>query len=210
MTPSNTREVSLSLSRDRIARALSRLERLGRDAADIINDLRTEKRELETRLAELTKRFQLETSNFEQRSALLNSITAESEERNRMLESLTSQQEANEALIEELRSSIARLEQKLNDGRNAHGEAEAAKQSLLSEKLVLQDKVGELNERLEWVSKERDHFRAILVDREREDAQWALKLSPEEREHATRAIDSLIDKLSSIETRITEAAEDEK
>jgi chromosome segregation ATPase len=210
VTPTNSREVSLSLSRDRIARALSRLERLGRDAADIITDLRSEKRELETRLAELTKRFQLETSNFEQRSALLHSITAESEERNRMLESLSGQQAANESLIEELRTTIARLEQKLNDGRGAHADAEAAKQLLQSEKLALQDKVGELNERLEWVSKERDHFRSILVDREREDAQWALKLSPEEKEQATRAIDSLIDKLSSIETRISEATEEQK
>lgn len=210
MTPTNSREVTLSLSRDRVARALARLERLSRDAADVINDLRTEKRELETRLNELTKRFQLEQNNFEQRSALLHSITSESEERGRMLESLTKQQSDNENLIEELRTSIARLEQKLNDGRSAVGEAESSRQHLLSEKSTLQDKVGELNERLEWVTKERDHFRSMLVDREREDAQWALKLSPEEKENAARAVDALIDRLSSIETRITDAEKEEK
>jgi chromosome segregation ATPase len=209
VTPSNSREVALSLSRDRVARALSRLERLSRDATDTIHDLRSEKREIEQRLAELTKRFQVETNNFEQRAALLQSITVESEERARMLESLTAQQDANENLIEELRSNIARLEQKLSDGRSANGEAEATRQQLLTEKSGWQDKVGELNEKLEWVTKERDHFRTLLVDREREDAQWAIKLSPDEKENATRAIDSLMDKLSSIETRIAEAEKEE-
>ena len=210
MTPTNSREVTLSLSRDRVARALAKLERLTRDAADTIQDLRSEKRELETRLNELTKRFQLEQGNFEQRSALLQSVTAESEERGRMLESLSAQHTANENLIEELRTTIARLEQKLNDGRSAQSDAESTKQQLLAEKATWQDKVGELNEKLEWVTKERDHFRAILVDREREDAQWALKLSPEEKENAAKAIDSLMDKLSAIESRIVEAEKEQK
>jgi chromosome segregation ATPase len=127
-----------------------------------------------------------------------------------MLESLTAQQSANENLIEELRTTIARLEQKLNDGRSAQSESETAKHQLLSEKAAWQDKLGELTEKLEWVTKERDHFRSILVDREREDAQWAIKLSPEEKENAAKAIDSLMDKLSAIETRIVEAEKEEK
>ena len=80
MTPDESHEVTqsvmLSASREQLARALARLERLTRDAVETIAHQRQEKQQLERRLADLTKLVEQERSNFQQRESLLTSVAS--------------------------------------------------------------------------------------------------------------------------------------
>jgi chromosome segregation ATPase len=198
----NTREINLSLGRDRIARALSKIERLSRDAIETIAQLRTDKQELESRMSELTKRYEQERSNLEQRAALLNSVNSESEEREKSFKELSEAKARQEHTIQGQLATIAQLKADLSDRAVIMNEQLENERNLRAEAEEMRAKAASLEERLTATSYERDTMKSQLYQKEREDAQWAIRLSSEERNKATKAIDVLIDQLSELEQRI--------
>ena len=198
----NSREIVLSLSRERLARAVSKLDRLARDAAETIANLRQEKREIEARLADVTRLFEQERSNFAQRAALLQSVTNESEERAKSFDELNARLNDQERLLNEQLETITRLESELGEGVVQLRERQKLEEAWQNELKEWKQKVEQAETRLKETASERDFMKAQLYQHEREAAHYAVRLSQEERSKAVNAIDTLIDKLSSIESRI--------
>lgn len=207
MTPTESREVVLGLSRERLARASSRFERVARDAAERIVQLKAEKRALERRLTDLETLFAQERQNFDQRAALLASVGAESDEHKKASSDLAARMSDQERLLSEQIETIASLESELENRSSElqnQGALESAMQTELAEWKV---KAAQLEKRLESTGAERDALRAKTYEDERMNAQYALHLTPEDRDKAAKAIDSLIDQLSTIESRTLVANE---
>ncbi|HZK76785.1 MAG TPA: hypothetical protein VFD13_07750 [Candidatus Kapabacteria bacterium] len=201
MTPTESREVVLGLSRERLARASSRLERVARDAAERILHLKEEKRSLERRLADLETLFAQERQNFEQRAALLASVSSESEERSKEFLSLNVRLKDQERLLNEQIETISRLESELENRSSELQNRSALESARQAELAEWKAKVVQLEKRLESTGAERDALRSKTYEDERMNAQYALHLTPEDRDKAAKAIDSLIDQLSAIESR---------
>jgi DNA repair exonuclease SbcCD ATPase subunit len=201
VTPTESREVVLGLSRERLARASSRLERIARDAAERIVQLKAEKFALERRLIDVETLFAQERQNFEQRASLLASVTAESEDRNKASRDLNARLNDQERLLNEQIETISRLESELehrSEGLRNQNVLETAWQAELAE---WKTKVTNLEQRILTTGTERDSLREKIYEDERMNAQYALHLTPDDRDKAAKAIDSLIDQLSSIESR---------
>jgi chromosome segregation ATPase len=202
VTPTESREVVLSLSRERLARAATRLERVTRDAVERIGHLRQEKQALEKRLTDLEKLFEQERSNFEQRAALLTSVTSESEERTQEYNELCSRLAEQERLLNEQLETIAKLESELSNHTLQLRDQQKTDSAWKKEIDQWKAKVEQIESRLEKTTTERDTLRTQLYETERESAQFVLRLTGEERDKAGKSIDTLIDQLSKIETRI--------
>ncbi len=203
VTPSITLSVALSASREHLARALARLERLTRDASETITHQRHEKQQLERRLADLSKLVEQERSNFQQRESLLTSVASETEERAKAFTELSARLNDQERLLAEQLESIGRLESEMENRAmqiREQGSVEAAWKHELEE---WTGKVERLESRLAEVAAERDEFKKQAYEREREDAQYVVRLTQDDREHAAKAVDALLDQLSILETRIT-------
>ncbi len=201
MTPTESREAVLGLSRERLARACSRFERVARDAAERIVQLKAEKFTLERRLTDLETLFAQERQNFDQRAALLASVTSESEERTKAFSDLNARLNDQERLLNEQIETISRLESELeNRSSELRGQiaTETAWQAELAE---WKSKVANVEQRLEATTAERDSLRAKIYDDERMNAQFVLHLTPDDRDNAAKAIDLLIEQLSRIESR---------
>jgi hypothetical protein len=63
-------------------------------------------------------------------------------------------------------------------------------------------KTAQLEDRVEKISKERDAFRARIFDDERMNAQYVLKLTSDDQGIAAKAIDSLLDQIAAMESRM--------
>ncbi len=207
MTPTASREIVLGLSRERLARATSRLERVARDAAERINHLKQEKAALEHRLSDLEKLFEQERQNFEQRAALLNSVTTETEERSKAFEELNARLTDQERLLSEQIETISHLEGELETRRTQLLEQQTVETAWKGELAEWQGKVEQLEDRLKKTSDERDNLKSKLYDNERVAAQYVMHFTADDRDKATKAIDTLIDQLSVLETRATIANE---
>jgi DNA repair exonuclease SbcCD ATPase subunit len=202
VTPTESREVVLGLSRERLARATTRFERLARDAAERINHLKQEKLALERRLADVESLFTQERQNFEQRVSVLESVASESEERTKSFTDLNVRHTDQERLLNEQIETITRLEAELaNRGvqLKEQQEIETLWQAELAESKT---KVAQLEDRVEKISAEREAFRTKIFDNERVNAQYVLKLTSDDRDSAAKAIDSLIDQFSTMESRV--------
>lgn len=207
MTPAESREITLSLSRERLARAIAKFERVSRDAVETISGLRQEKLVLEKQFSDLTKLYDQDRSNFEQRAALLSSVKTETEERAKSFDELTCRLDDQERLMNEQIAMIGHLEAELSDRAGQlreRSELEAAWKNEIEE---WRSKVAQLQGHLETAQTERDALQTQLYDHEREDAQYALRLTPEERDHAAKSIDALLDQLGAMESRIVSGVE---
>jgi chromosome segregation ATPase len=202
VTPTESREVVLSLSRERLARATTRLERVTRDAVERITHLRQEKSSLEKRLVDLEKLFETERSNFEQRAALLTSVSSETEERTKEYNELCTRLTEQERLLNEQLDTIAKLEGDLSNRALQLRDQQHTESAWKKELDQWKAKVEQLESRLEKTTTERDTMRKQLYDAERESAQFVLHLTAEERDKAAKSIDTLVDQLSKMETRI--------
>ena len=207
MTPTESREVVLGLSRERLARATTRFERVARDAAERIHHLKQEKQALERRLADLESLFAQERQNFEQRASLLSSVTSESEERAKAFSDLNTRLEAKERLLNEQSETIARLESELAARKEQLKEQASVGSTSQAELVEWKTKTAQLEDRLEKIGKERDSFRAKIFENERVNAQYVLRLTSEDRDNAAKAMDALIDQLSAMESRAQIAGE---
>lgn len=162
MTPTESREAALALSRERLARASSRLERVARDAAERIYHLKEEKRGLEKRLADLETLYAQERQNFDQRASLLTSVQTEANDRAKEFADLTGRLNDQERLLTEQNQTIdtlrSELERQAEELRSQGSQKAAGKAELADWK----SKVAQLEERLEAASSERDALRAKI------------------------------------------------
>jgi chromosome segregation ATPase len=197
--------VVLGLSRERLARATTRFERLARDAAERIHHLKQEKQTLEKRLVDLESLFNQERQNFEQRASLLTSISSESEERAKAFTDLNARHAAQERLLNEQSETIAHLESELAARKEELKEQSSVGSTSQAELEEWKAKTAQLEDRLEKIGKERDSFRAKIFENERVNAQYVLRLTSDDRDNAAKAIDTLIDQFSAIELRLQNA-----
>jgi chromosome segregation ATPase len=167
VTPTESREVVLSLSRERLARATTRLERVTRDAVERITHLRLEKSSLEKRLVDLEKLFETERSNFEQRAALLTSVSSETEERTKEYNELSTRLSEQERLLNEQLDTIAKLEGDLSNRALQLRDQQQTESAWKKELDQWKAKVEQLDSRLEKTTSERDTMRKQLYDAER-------------------------------------------
>ncbi len=202
MTPTESREVVLGLSRERLARATTRFERLARDAAERINHLRQEKQTLERRLADVESLSIQERQNFEQRISVLTSVASESEERAIAFTDLTARLANQERVLNEHVETIARMESELANKTSQLKEQQEVETLWQSELDEWKTKAAQLEERIGKIGKERDAFRTRIFEDERVNAQYALKLTQEDRDNAAKAIESLIDQFAAMESRV--------
>ena len=207
MTPTESREVVLGLSRERLARATTRFERLARDAAERIHHLKQEKQALEKRLVDLEALFTQERQNFEQRASLLTSVSSESDERAKAFIDLNARHSDQERLLNEQSETIARLESELATRKEELKKQASVGSTSQAELEEWKTKTVQLEDRLEKIGKERDSFRAKIFENERVNAQYVLRLTSEDRDNAAKAMDALIDQLSAMESRAQIAGE---
>jgi chromosome segregation ATPase len=207
VTPTESREVVLGLSRERLARAMTRFERLARDAAERIHHLKQEKQALEKRLADLEALFTQERQNFEQRASLLTSVSSESDERAKAFIDLNARHADQERLLNEQSETIARLESELATRKEQLKEQASVGSTSQAELVEWKTKTAQLEDRLEKIGKERDAFRTRIFEDERMNAQYVLRLTADDRDNAAKAMDALIDQLSAMESRAQIAGE---
>lgn len=203
MTLSENHEAVLIASRERLARASAHLERLTRDAAETILHQRQEKEQLERRLAEMGKLVEQERSNFEQRAALLTSVTSETEQRAKAFDELSARLNDQERLLSEQLETIATLESELSDRAMQLREQQGIEQAWRREIDEWKSKVEALESRLEETARDRDSLKGQFYEREREDAQYSVRWTADQRDHASKMLDSLMEELTVLETRIT-------
>ncbi len=201
MTPTESREAALALSRERLARATTHLERLARDAAERIHHQKEEKRALEKRLADLETLYAQERQNFNQRASLLASVQTEAEERAKEFADLTSRLNDQDRLLNEQLQMISRLESELESRAAQLRNQTTLEAAWKAELAEWKEKVTQLEDRLQSTSSERDELRVKIYEDERTNAQYALHLTAEERDKAAKAIDALIDQISTVESR---------
>jgi exonuclease VII large subunit len=202
VTPTESREVVLGLSRERLARATTHLERIARDAAERIHQLKQEKQTLERRLHDLETLFAQERQNFEQRASLLASVSSESEERAKEFTDLNKRLADQEWLLNEQITTISRLEAELANSALQLKEQREYETTWQSELDEWKTKTAQLEDRVEKISKERDAFRTRIFEDERMNAQFVLKLTSDDRDTAAKALDSLLDQISAMESRV--------
>jgi chromosome segregation ATPase len=202
MTPVESQETTLTLSRERLARAISKFERLARDAGETITALRQEKQGLDRRLADLTKLVEQERSNFKQKTALLTSFNLETEERAKTAEDLNRRLTEQEGLMTEQLETITRLESQLEQSSREFSKRDVLEAAGNQEMEEWRAKVSQLEGRLANTQSERDSMKSELYEHERQEAHFALRLTPEDRDKAAKAIDTLLDQLTVMETRI--------
>ncbi len=202
MTPTESREVVLGLSRERLARASARLERIARDAAERIHQLKQEKQTLERRLTDLDSLYTQERQNFEQRASLLSSVATESEERSKAFNELNARLNDQERLLSEQIDTISRLESELASRGEQLNKQKALEAAWSAELTEWKAKTTQLEERIGKISSERDTFRTQIVENERMNAQYVLRFTADDRDNAKRTMDKLIDQLSIVESRM--------
>jgi DNA repair exonuclease SbcCD ATPase subunit len=202
VTPTESREVVLGLSRERLARATTHLERIARDAAERIHQLKQEKQTLERRLHDLETLFAHERQNFEQRASLLASVSSESEERAKEFTDLNKRLADQERLLNEQITTISRLQAELASSALRLKEQREYETTWQSELDEWKTKTAQLEDRVEKISKERDAFRTRIFEDERMNAQYVLKLTSDERDTAAKELDSLLDQISAMESRV--------
>jgi chromosome segregation ATPase len=201
LTPTESRDIVLGLSRERLARASARLERVTRDAVERIAQLKQDKLALEHRLTDLETLFAQERQNFEQRAALLTSESAESAERTKAFDELNGKLNDQESMLYEQLETISKLESELANRAAELGELHAVEEARRTEIADWKAKFEQAEERLAQTGAERDSLKSKIYESERMAAQYVLHFTPEERDKASKAIDSLIDSLSAIESR---------
>lgn len=207
MTPTESREVVLTLSRERLARATSRLERTARNAAERITHLKEEKRALEGRLKDLEKLFSQERQNFDQRASLIESMKSENEERAKTFTELECRIDDSERLFNEQLATISKLESELAGRTFQIKDQQALETAWQAELNEWKEKSSQLEDRISKLSSERDELRSKAYDNERQNAQYALRLTADEKESAAKALDALLDRVTLLESKAIAVSE---
>lgn len=200
---SNSRQTALNKSRDRLARSLERFERLAVDAVEAIDVLKSERVDLERRVHELEKRLLDEQSNGKHNEVLYASLQEDLKSQETELRQLILRREEQEVIVREQLQTIERLENELAQQARTLAEREAQDTRAVSEVQDMQQHVIELEERLLKTARERDELREQLYAKEREESQWAVKLTTDEQHKVQSELDRLLGRIAEMERHIT-------
>ena len=224
MDPKNSRAITLAGAREQLARSITRLESLARNASDVLARATKEKHELEARVQDLTARLEQERSLYDQREKLFLSDKVESKsasaqvtELKRELKALEAKHEQQELRMQEQLTEIARLESALNASAEQLSERtvqlterNSRSSKELSEAATSLANLSLIEAKLSAVVNERDELKAKLHQHEREEARWVLKLTKDEALRATKAIDAVLDRVNRFEASVHAQAEEQE
>jgi len=198
----HSRSAALAQSRERLARALAHLERLTREATEVISHLNREKKELLDRVKELERLMEQERANAEQRARLHSSAMEEANERQTLIEELRSQHTQAQTYAADLEGRLLELEERNASSVAAHGTKEEELRAKEQEITHLKELLIQSEEKLSKLTGERDELKSMVYEQERENAQWTIRLTREEQKTAISAIDKLIEQVSKIEQNL--------
>lgn len=199
---SNSRQTSLMMSRDRLARSVERFERLAHDAVERLEFLNEEKQELEKKLREYIRQTEEDRANAKHNEKLYESLQDDLRSQQAEIDSLMRKREEQQSLIQEQLQTIGRLEAELNDRSRKLADHDMTGSQQQAEVKELRTYIQTLEERLTKTSQERDEIREQLYSREREDSQWVVKLTADDQRKAEKELDTLLGRISDIERQI--------
>lgn len=202
---SNSRQTSLMMSRDRLARSVERFERLALDAAERLEFLNLEKQELEKKLRDYVRQADEDRANAKHNEKLYESLQDDLRSQQTEIDSLQRKREEQEALIREQLQTIDRLESELSDQSRKLADHDMNGSQRDAETQELKAYIQTLEERLTKTSQERDEIREQLYAREREDSQWVVKLTANDQRKAEQELDTLLGRISDIENQLHSA-----
>ncbi len=193
------------MSRDRLARSIEKFERLAHDAIENLELLRDERNEFEKRLLGLTRQVEDDRANSKHNEKLYESLQDDLKSQQTEIDSLQRKREDQEGILREQLQTIERLETELSQSSHNAKETAASASSKDSEVDTLKAALQALEDRITRTSQERDEIREQLYARERDDSQWAVKLTAEEHSQAEAELGKLVNRIDDIERQMTVA-----
>jgi chromosome segregation ATPase len=199
----NSRQSSLMMSRDRLARSMERFERLANDAIERLEFLNEEKRELEKKLRDMQRQTEEDRANAKHNERLYESLQEDLKSQQSEIDSLQRKREDQETLIREQLQTIERLERELSEQSSKLADKDLAGSQQMNETQELRAYIDTLEDRLTKTSQERDELREQIYAREREESQWAVKLTADDQRKAEAELDQLLGRIDEIERQLS-------
>jgi chromosome segregation ATPase len=202
---SSSRQTSLTKSRDRLARSIEKFERLAHDAIEHLDLLREERNDFEKKFKDLQRQIEDDRANSKHNEKLYESLQDDLKSQQAEIESLNAKRDEQEVILREQLQTIERLETELSGLSHKLSETDSSSSQRSGEVQELRAFITALEERLTRTGKERDEIREQLYTRERDDSQWAVKLTADEQRKAEKELDRLVNRIDEIERQITVA-----
>lgn len=202
---SSSRQTSLNKSRDRLARSIEKFERLAHDAIEHLELLREERNEFEKKFRDLQRQVDDDRANAKHNEKLYESLQDDLKSQQAEIDAMHSKRDEQESILREQLQTIERLETELSGISHKLSETDSSASQRNTEVAELKAYVATLEERLSRAGQERDEIREQLYARERDDAQWAVKLTADDQRKAEKELDKLVNRIDDIERQITVA-----
>ena len=198
MTVQNHRIAALIQSREDLARAIDRFQKLSHTAKETLGVIRRENRDLHKRLDDLTTLLDQERSISSQNELISHSASNEVSHLKAEIAALKAKRDEQDAFMLGQLEAITESKQNLEAATALVAEKESTLALLRKELEAARHEVAVLESRLATVSEDRDKIKSLYVEQEREDAQWALKLSEKEADRARGAIEKILEQVSKL------------
>jgi chromosome segregation ATPase len=193
-------------SREDLARAIDRFQKLSAEAKETLTVIRRENGELHKRLDELTTLLEQERTNSRQNELISHSASGEVAQLKAEIDALKQKREEQDTFMHEQLEAITELKVQLESSTQQVQAKESERLVHLKEAEAARHEVTVLESRLKSLAEDRDKLKALYVEQEREDAQWALKLSEKEAEEARAAIDRILEQFGKLTGATNEKA----
>jgi peptidoglycan hydrolase CwlO-like protein len=200
---SSSRQTSLTKSRDRLARSIEKFERLAHDAIEHLELLREERNEFEKKFRDLQRQVDDDRANSKHNEKLYESLQEDLKSQQTEIDSLNAKRDEQQLILREQLQTIERLETELSGVSQKLNETDSSSSQRQSEVEELRTYIATLEERVARAGLERDELREQLYTRERDDSQWAVKLTADEQRKAEKELDKLVNRIDDIERQMT-------
>ncbi len=200
---SSSRQTSLNKSRDRLARSIEKFERLAHDAIEHLELLREERNEFEKKFRDLQRQVDDDRANAKHNEKLYESLQEDLKSQQAEIDSMHAKRDEQEAILRDQLQTIERLETELSGVSHRLNETDSSVSLRNSEVEELRVYITTLEERVTRAGQERDEIREQLYTRERDDSQWAVKLTPDDQRKAEKELDKLVNRIDDIERQMT-------
>jgi chromosome segregation ATPase len=209
VTSPTDRSAQLIQSREELARAIDRFQKLSDAAKETLTTIRRENADLHKRLEELTTLVEHERTISKQNEMISQSASSEVLQLKSEIESLKAasstikaKRDEQDAFMHDQLEVITKLKVDLESHAKLLLEQESQAAATKKEIDHLKHELTVAESRLQTVTEERDKIKSLYVEQEREDAQWALKLTEADAQEAQKAIDRILEQF----TRMTDHA----
>ena len=196
MTVPTPRSTQLIQSREALARAIDRFQKLSDAAKETLTVIRRENADLHKRLDELTSLVEHERTISKQNEMISQSASGEVTQLKSEIEKLKAKRDEQDAFMHEQLEAITKSKVELEEQLKLGAEREAALAAAKKEADHLRHELTVSESRFATVAEDRDKIKALYVEQEREDAQWALKLSEADAQEAQKAIDRILEQFA--------------